>query len=291
MADTDTSKCALLTGAAGLLGRRMAARLAASGWQVVALTHADLDITNRDEVHEKIVRVAPTVVINCAATPDVDACERQPDWAFAVNEQGPRFLAAACRETNAEFVHVSTDYVFDGTKSGYYTQDDTPNPLSVYAKTKLTGEQAARAEHSLTYIIRTSWIFGTGGKNFGSRVIELARSGAKLKGVSDQTSIPTYADDLAARIEEIIARGVHELYHVTNTGVTTWLEFARLALDLAGLKGVPIEPVTRAELNQIAPRPQNSALRCLVSEQIGLAPIRDWRAALTEFVEEQVKST
>jgi dTDP-4-dehydrorhamnose reductase len=221
----------------------------------------------------------------------VDRCEREPDWAFAVNESGPRFLARACRESGAEIVHVSTDYVFDGAKSGFYTQQDEPRPPCVYGRSKLAGEFAVREEAEKFYIIRTSWLFGVGGKNFGSRVIEYARKGLPLKGVVDQTSIPTYAPDAAARIEEIIRLGAHGLYHVTSTGAATWHEFAKLALELAGLSDVEIIPIKRADLNQLAPRPHNSAMHCVVSEKLGLAPLRHWRDALPEFVREYQTQT
>lgn len=275
---------ALITGAGGLLGRSMRARLAQSGWRVVALPHSELDITNERDVRSAVEGVRPDVLINCAATADVDRCEIEPGWAYAINEQGPRFLARACREFRAEILHISTDYVFDGSKQGFYTQEDEPKPLSVYGKAKLAGEFAVREEAERFYIVRTSWLFGPGGKNFGSRVIEYARKGARLKGVIDQTSIPTYAPDLAGRIEEIIDLCAHGLYQVPSSGPTTWFEFARLALDLAGLGEVNIEPVTRAELNQAAPRPINSAMRCLVSQKLGLEPLRHWRDALEEFV-------
>lgn len=279
-------RTAMITGAGGLLGRSMRARLADSGWRVVALPHAELDITNEEDVRGAVDSVRPDVLINCVATADVDRCEVDPDWAYAVNATGPRFLARACREAGAEIVQVSTDYVFDGSKQGFYTQEDEPASPSVYGKSKLAGEFAVREEAERFYIVRTSWLFGPGGKNFGSRVIEYARKGGSLKGVIDQTSIPTYAPDLAGRIEEIIDLGAHALYQVTSTGPTTWFEFARLALDLAGLPEVKIEPVTRAELNQIAPRPHNSAMRCLVSEKLGLPPLRHWKDALSEFVRE-----
>jgi dTDP-4-dehydrorhamnose reductase len=279
-------RTAMITGAGGLLGRSMRARLEDSGWRVVALLHAELDITNEEDVRGAVDSVRPDVLINCVATADVDRCEVDPDWAYAVNATGPRFLARACREVGADIVQVSTDYVFDGSKQGFYTQEDEPTSPSVYGKSKLAGEFAVREEAERFYIVRTSWLFGRGGKNFGSRVIEYARKGGTLKGVIDQTSIPTYAPDLAGRIEEIIDLGAHGLYQVTSTGPTTWFEFARLALDLAGLPEVKIEPVTRAELNQVAPRPHNSAMRCLVSEKLGLSPLRHWKDALLEFVTE-----
>jgi dTDP-4-dehydrorhamnose reductase len=280
------AKTALITGAGGLLGRSLARKLSASGWRVVPRGHAELDITSEEDVRRGVSQARPDVVINCAATTDVDRCEREPSWAFAVNVSGPGLLARACREAGADMVHVSTDYVFDGDKEGFYTQEDEPNPRGVYATSKLAGERAVAREAVRFYIIRSSWIFGAGGKNFGSRVIEYARAGAKLKGVIDQTSIPTYAPDLAARIEEVLEIGAHGLFHVTNTGPATWYEFARLALDLAGLGGVGLEPVRRADLGQDAPRPRNTAMRCLVSEKLGLPPLRHWREALAEFVRE-----
>jgi dTDP-4-dehydrorhamnose reductase len=277
-------RTALITGAAGLLGRAMDARLEESGWRVVPLSHSELDITNDVDVQATIEQIRPDVIINCVATADVDRCEIEPDWAYRVNEKGPESLARACRLVEAEIVHVSTDYVFDGTKSGFYTQEDEPLPQSVYGKSKLAGERAVNKQTDRSYIVRTSWLFGVGGKNFGSRVIEYARKGAPLKGVMDQTSIPTYAPDLARRIEEIVDLGIHGLYQVTSTGPTNWLEFARLALDLAGLHDIKLEPVTRASLNQRAPRPQNSAMRCLLSEKLQLPPLRHWKDALEEFV-------
>jgi dTDP-4-dehydrorhamnose reductase len=277
-------RTAMITGAGGLLGRSMCTRLEEAGWRVVPFTHPELDITNDVEVQATIERIRPDVLINCVATADVDRCETEPDWAYRVNEKGPESLARACRLVEAEIVHVSTDYVFDGSKSGFYTQDDEPLPQSIYGKSKLAGERAVSKQNDRSYIVRTSWLFGVGGKNFGSRVIEYARKGAALKGVIDQTSIPTYAPDLAGRIEEIIDLGIHGLYQVTSTGPTTWLEFARLALDLAGLEDIKLEPVTRASLNQRAPRPQNSAMHCLLSEKLQLPPLRHWREALKEFV-------
>lgn len=277
---------ALVPGGQGLLARTLKASLTTSGWEVFAPSRAELDITSEDHVQRAVGDFKPNFVINCASTGDVDRCEREPDWAYAVNELGPRLLTRACNKNGAEMIHTSTDYVFDGTKQGFYTQDDEPRPQSVYGQSKLAGENAVREEAERFYIVRTSWLFGVGGKNFGSRVFEYARINPRLKGVADQTSIPTYAPDLARRIEEIIARGVHGLYHGTNSGVGTWLEFAQLALELAGIKDVEIEPVRREELKQLAPRPGNSAMRCLLSEKVGLAPLRHWRDALPQFVRE-----
>src|SRR5262245_41018314 len=277
-------EAAVITGAGGLLGRNLAMQLETSGRRVTALSHQDLDITNREAVIAAIERERPQVLINCAATTDVDRCEREPAWAETVNVTGPKLLAQACKIVGSVLVHVSTDYVFDGLKNGFYTQEDEPRPLSVYGRTKLAGELAARDELEQTFIVRTSWIFGVGGKNFGSRVLEYAKRGAQIKGVIDQISIPTYAPDLARRIQEIIAKGEAGLYQVTSFGPGTWYEFARRVLDLAGLKDVDIEPIGRSDLGQPAERPKNSAMRCLLSERLSLPPLRDWREALPEFV-------
>jgi len=274
----------MIAGAGGLLGRSAVSVFSRTGSSVVALARADLDIASEPAVLEAVRSIQPGLVVNCAAATDVDRCEREPSWAYRANEQGPRNLARACHCSGSDMVHISTDYVFGGDKDGLYTQDDPPNPKSVYAQSKLAGEVAVRAELDRAYIVRSSWIFGRGGKNFGSRVVDLARSRAPLKGVVDQVSIPTYAPDLANRIEELTRNRTYGLYQVTNSGATTWMEFARLALDLAGLTGINIEAVTRAELGQPAARPRNSAMRCLLSERLGLVPLRDWRDALKEFL-------
>lgn len=284
--DSSPTKSALITGAGGLLGRYMTGQLLAANWRVVALNHQQLDITNKDAVLGQVAGAQPDVVINCVATADVDRCEREPEWAYAVNERGARNLASACRKCNSEFVHVSTDYVFDGEKTGFYTQEDEPNPLSVYAQSKLAGELAVGEELEKSYLIRTSWVFGVGGKNFGSRLFDYAKAGAKLKGVTDQTSIATYAPDLAKRLAEILDIGTHGVYQITNTGVMSWYDFAKLAFELAGMSEIEIEPCRRADLHQLAPRPHHSAMRCLLSEKLGLAPLRHWQDALIDFVRE-----
>jgi len=270
-------------GGNGLLAGAMNATLSAAGWTVLAPSRAELDISDESRVRRVFADFKPDFVINCASTGNVDRCEREPEWAFSVNEMGPRLLSRACRQTGAQMVHTSTDYVFDGTKQGFYTQEDEPLPRSVYGKSKLAGEIAVREEAERFYIVRTSWLFGVGGKNFGSKVFEHAQNDP-LKCVSDQTSIPTYAPDLARRIEEIISLGAHGLYHGTNTGVATWYDFAKLALEVAGIDDVEIKQVTRADLGGAAPRPGNSAMRCLVSEKVGLAPLRHWRETVPEFV-------
>lgn len=274
----------IVTGAAGLLGKAAVSSFRSAGWRVIGLTHADLDISDEAAVQDAVTSARLSLIVNCAATTDVDRCEREPDWAYATNERGPRLLARYADRVGADLVHVSTDYVFDGRKEGYYTQLDAPSPLSVYASSKLAGERAVTVETPKHYIVRSSWVFGVGGKNFGSRVVDYARAGARLKGVVDQISIPTYAPDLADRIMTLVNRGHYGLYHVTNSGPATWYDFARRVLDLTGFGAVELEPINRADLNQPAERPANSAMRCLKSEELGLEPLRPWTEALNDFV-------
>lgn len=275
----------LVTGANGLVGNSLVRRCELIGDQVLAHSRQSLDITDLDLVLKTIGEQNPEVVINCAAWTDVDGCESDQQRAFLVNAQGPENLAKACREVDAAFVTISTDYVFDGRKQGFYTQLDQTNPLSVYGLSKLEGERRAQAANPRTIVARTGFVFGEGGRNFLSRVVALARQGGKLRAISDARGTPTFAVDLAARLRELATLGAADIFHVVNSGTgASYEEFARLAVKMAQLDEVSIEPVSDASLNRPAPRPANSCLRCLTSESLGLAPIRDWQDALRSFV-------
>ncbi|MGH9916794.1 MAG: SDR family oxidoreductase, partial [Pyrinomonadaceae bacterium] len=175
----------LVTGTNGMVGSALTRLCHKMGDQITTFTHASLDISDDEAVNAAIKTVRPQAVINCAAWTDVDACESDRTRAYGANATGPRNLARACRRHGAALVTISTDYVFDGTKEGFYTQRDDPNPQSVYAVSKLEGERLALSECARTMIARTGWIFGVGGKNFLSRVVELATAGHKIKAITD----------------------------------------------------------------------------------------------------------
>ena len=275
----------LVAGANGLVGSSLVRHCELTGDQVLAHSRQSLDITDQDLVLKTIGEQKPDVVINCAAWTDVDGCESDLERAFLVNAEGPENLARACREVDAAFVTISTDYVFDGRKQGFYTQLDQTNPISVYGLSKLEGERRAQAANPSTIVARTGFVFGEGGRNFLSRVVALARQGEKLRAISDARGTPTFAVDLAARLRELAMLGVADIFHVVNSGTgASYEEFARLAVKMAQLDKVSIEPVSDASLNRPAPRPANSCLRCLTSESLGLAPMRDWQDALRSFV-------
>ncbi len=274
----------LVAGANGMVGRATIEHCRARGDEVFAHVRQSLDITNEANIRETFARERPDAVINCAAWTDVDACESDAERAYRVNARGPELLAASCRRVGASLVTISTDYVFDGAKEGFYTQRDDPNPASVYGAAKLQGERLAQAANARTTVVRTGWIFGRGGTNFLATVIERARRGERLKAISDMYGTPTYADDLAARLRALAELDLPGVYHVVNSGAgASFAEFARATVEVSGCKGVEMESVSASSLRRPAPRPINSRLRCLLSEAVGLAPLRDWREALADF--------
>ncbi len=276
-----------VTGAAGLVGSSTVKFCRQIGDTVIAAERRQLDIADRESVFSFLQREKPDSVINCAAWTDVDGCETNPEKNLAANARGVENLAEGCRRINAGLVTISTDYVFDGAKNGFYTQRDDPNPQSEYAKAKLLGEHLAKNNLARAVIVRTGWIFGAGGKNFLSNMPELLLAGKKIKTIKDSSGTPTYAPDLARRLRELAELDLPGIYHVTNSGEgTTYENFAR---SIAGVDQNLIEGVSFADLRRPAPRPQNSKLSCLISEKLGLEPLPNWRQSLESFVESHLQ--
>jgi dTDP-4-dehydrorhamnose reductase len=279
---------ALITGAGGMLGRAVAEIFEREGEQIVALVHATLDITDERAVNATFNNEVPEVVINCAAWTDVDTCELDQDRASNVNARGPELLALACRRLGALFITISTDYVFDGEKDGFYTQRDQPNPQSAYAVSKLEGERRAQTAWARTIVVRSGYIFGAGGKNFLSSVVARARRGERLKAISDSFGTPTYALDLAHQLHRLALLDLPGTYHVVNDGEgASFEQFARLAVEAAGLEGDLVEGIGLHALGRPASRPRNSRLKCLLSEAIGLDSLPFWQDAVRDFVAAQ----
>jgi dTDP-4-dehydrorhamnose reductase len=268
-----------------LVGNALVEHCLASGDEVLAYDHHRLDIGDAAAVQTVTSDQRPDAIINCAAWTDVDGCESDPEKAQRVNSLGPENLARAARQANAVLVTISTDYVFDGAKEGFYTQRDQPSPISVYGKYKLEGERRAQAAHARTVVVRSGYIFGPGGRNFLSMVISRARRGETLKAIGDYWGTPTYGHDLAVRLRELARRDLPGIYHVVNSGDGASFEtFSREALRLAGLETARLEVVNGDSLGRPAPRPHNSRLKCLLSEAIGLSPLRPWQDALAQFI-------
>lgn len=268
-----------------MVGRAVVAHSNRAGEAVAAFDHQTLDIGDEASVTAAIDAARPDVVINCAAWTDVDGCESDRERAMRANARGPELLALACKRTNALLITISTDYVFDGAKDGFYTQRDQPNPLCVYAVSKLEGERRAQNAWARTIVVRSGYIFGAGGKNFLSTVVERVRRGEQLTAITDSFGTPTYAPDLAQRLLRLAQMDLPGIFHVVNGGEGASFEmFARHALEAAGLDQTLLRPVTLASLNRPAPRPKNSRLRCVLSEAIGLEPLPFWQDALDGFV-------
>src|SRR3990172_118402 len=206
----------LLTGAKGLLGQALVQVLGPTH-ELIPSGHADLDVTDFEATRSAVSRVAPDLVIHSAAWTDVDGCERDPDRAFRVNVLGSRNVAIACREAGAACCYLSTDYVFDGAKPGAYTEFDSAGALNHYGASKLAGERVIQAALDSHWIVRSSWLFGPGGRNFVNTILTRARRGESLAVVDDQVGSPTYTFDLARGIDRLIQEPPYGIWHLTNS--------------------------------------------------------------------------
>ena len=272
----------LITGSNGMLGHDLANAL--EGHELILTTSKTLDITDKDHTIEFICDAEPDIVINSAAYTDVDGCEENHDLAYAVNGEGVRNLAMACREIDCPLVHISTDYVFDGSATEPIAEDGEIGPISIYGKSKLQGEEAIQEILDKYFIIRTAWLYGLNGKNFPKTMLELAESHSEITVVYDEVGTPTYTPDLAYGISELIETDRYGIYHLTNSGSCSWCEFARYIFEVAG-KDVNVIPVTASEFARPAPRPSYSVLDNKNWVENGFEPLRDYKEAIKEYIE------
>jgi dTDP-4-dehydrorhamnose reductase len=260
----------LILGAGGMLGTDLRKAFP----DAMALTHRDVDITDREQVLRVIKERMPEAVINAAAYTNVDGCEDEQELAYSVNGKAPGYIAEACAATGAKLVHYSTDYVFDGTKNEYL-ESDAANPVNVYGKSKLMGEQHIARATGDYRIIRTSWLFGRHGKNFVDTMLTLSKQLDKVKVVNDQVGKPTYTVDLAKKTGEVLGMP-QGIYHITNDGVCSWYEFASAIIPNT-------VPCTSEEFPRKAKRPKFSVL-----VNTKTAPMRHWREALADYLSSKV---
>lgn len=274
----------LVTGARGMLGTDLVCVLEEKGHEVFATDVEELDITQPDFLARMIGDICPDVVVNCAAYTNVDKAEEEPDRAYRINGLGVNNLALACEGHDIELCHISTDYVFDGTKKGPYTPDDHPNPINAYGRSKLAGEESIREIMKKYYIIRTSWLYGKYGKNFVTTVLDLAKRQGDLRIVSDQIGSPTWTVTLARVISVIIGTEKYGMYHVTDRtgGGISWYEFAREIVRLFGMKA-DVVPVKAGDLGSLAKRPRNSVLDLIATESILNVEMPYWKESLRGF--------
>ncbi|WP_419741926.1 dTDP-4-dehydrorhamnose reductase [Paraclostridium dentum] len=277
----------LITGASGQLGLEIIAQLEKQRevYKLVKADRSNLDITNFDEVDEKISLEKPDVVINCAAHTAVDLCEEDIDNAYKVNAIGPRNLALTCEKIGAKFVQVSTDYVFDGKGTRPYKEDDRTCPNSIYGKSKLMGEQFTKEFCSKYFIVRTAWLYGDG-NNFVKTMLKLSGNNKELNVVNDQFGSPTSTVDLAKAIIALINTEYYGTYHGTCEGQCSWYDFAKKIFEINDID-IKVNPVTSEEFKRLAPRPQYSVLDNFMFKLVGLNSFRNWEDALKEYLKEE----
>jgi len=269
-----------------MLGQDFTA-LAAPRHEIVPLDLPEVDITNAGAVAGYVSSAQPDAVIHAAAFTPVDECERKPELASRVNAEGTRNVALACRDAGVPMLYISTDYVFDGEKAAPYVEDDAPNPLGVYGRSKLEGEKFVRELVPRFWIARTSWLFGPCGKNFVRTILEKAQTGNELRVVDDQFGAPTYTMHLAAALEEIVTKGGPGIYHTTGQGYCSWFEFARTIIQQAGFGVTPVVPIPTSASGRPAPRPKNSRLASTRLQKEGLGLLPPWEEGLRCYLERE----
>jgi dTDP-4-dehydrorhamnose reductase len=283
----NTPERILITGGGGMLAHALLRALHARGRSAVAVGRAACDVTREADVRALFATHRPTLLLNCAAHTKVDQCEKEEDLASAINGRAVGLLARHARDHGTTLVHYSTDFVFDGACTRPYRPEDPVRPLSAYGRSKLLGEQELQSNPPARWLIlRTAWLYGRNGPCFPRTMVNAARAGKPLKVVSDQTGCPTWTDDLADMTLELLDRGTSGVWHATNAGQTTWLDFTAAILGEFGLK-TDLSPTTSAEWFKIRPdsavRPAYSVLDVEpLSRALG-RPVRPWRDALREY--------
>lgn len=273
----------LITGARGLLGQELTNFLKSRSEKVVEWDLPENDITNVEKAINGIHQIHPDIIFHLAAWTDVDGCEEAPAKAMAVNFQGTWAIALGAAEIGCPLVYISTDYVFDGNAKRPYRENDKPNPLSVYGRTKFMGEQVVLRSCKKSFIVRTSWLYGKGGRNFVDTIRAKAQKEPVLRVVNDQVGSPTYARDLCLPLWEIAQSKQYGIYHLTNSGQCSWFEFA---CEIVRLTQSPCQvlPITTEESGRRAPRPKFSVLDNHKFQRRFKKTLRPWQEALRSYL-------
>jgi dTDP-4-dehydrorhamnose reductase len=282
-------------GANGQLGSDLVAAFSENGDTVSGLTHAEMEIADLPSVSRVLKEIQPQVIVNTAAMHHVENCEKEPEKAFAVNAIGPRNLALAARELDAVLLHVSTDYVFDGSKGSPYVEEDNPLPLNAYGITKLAGEHFVRATTPKYFVIRTSGLYGKspcrakGGLNFIELMLKLAKERGEVKVVDSEVVSPTSTAELAQQIVRLSRSDSYGLYHATAEGSCSWYEFAREIFTITDTQ-VRLKIAAPGEFPAKVPRPKYSVLENRALKSRGLNAFKPWQDALYEYLGNRIKS-
>lgn len=275
----------LVTGASGQLGYDVERELERRGIEHLGTSSRELDITDREAVERLMAAYRPDAAIHCAAYTKVDLAEDEPERCWAVNADGTRNMAAACRKTGAKLLYISTDYVFPGAGERSYETGDPTGPVNTYGRSKLAGELAVQSLLEKYFIVRISWVFGKNGNNFVKTMLRLAETRAELTVVCDQIGSPTYTADLAPLLCDMVQTERYGVYHATNEGTCAWSEFAEAIFELAG-RQVVVHPIPTSAYPTRAVRPLNSRMskECLHSN--GFQELPEWKNALARYLKE-----
>ncbi len=278
-------------GSGGRLGAALA-REYAQEFSVRGYAHADLDLAQTDDLRDRLAMEEFDVLINAAALTNVDYCETNRVEAFLINATAPKVLAEVCRDKRARFLHISTDYVFDGAKTQPYLEDDDAKPVSVYGESKLVGEEEALAANPASFIARVSWVFGPDRASFVDNILARAREHCEVAAIADKFSTPSYTLDLAPALRCAWEKALTGVFHTNNSGQCSWQEYAQYALDCCHAQGIRMKAekvgaLTLAETkNFVARRPVNSVLAGAKFRAASGMEMRDWRAAVEDYIRE-----
>ena len=281
----------LVIGAKGMLGRDLVKILHStfdthqdSNREILEWDIDEIDIREEKKTVNQIESFRPEIVINVAAYTDVDGCESNEEKAFAVNAEGMKHVALGALRCRAKVVYLSTDYIFDGKKREPYLEDDAPNPLNVYGRSKWKGEQYVRELVKDVLIVRTQWLYGRYGNNFVTSILRQAREEKVLSIVNDQIGSPTYTVDLSEAISVLLQYDARGVFHIANSDLCTWYTFGQAILKLSGMERVKVIPISSKELGRPAIRPAYSVLHCQKLKQVTGMTLRPWSGALRDFL-------
>jgi len=277
----------LVTGAGGMLGSIFCQKFIDAKHEVCGIDiksgFAEVDITKKAAIENFVKKIKPKITVHTAAYTDVDGCELNPNEAYRINAQGTENIALACNSAGASLVYISTDYVFNGNRKGAYKETDKPGPVNIYGKSKLMGEEYIKEISKNFLIVRSSSLFGKNGRNFVKAILENASLPGSLKVVNDQRSCPTYVNDLAEAVINLININENGIYHAVNNGACSWYEFAYEILKISGIKK-EILPIKSEENGRVAKRPKMSVLSCDKYNKATGKPMRHWKEALGEYL-------
>lgn len=273
----------LVTGVNGQLGYDVVKELKKREHQAIGVDREQMDLTSTEQIKECIYDVKPEAIIHCAAYTAVDKAEDEEDLCRRVNATAIKDIAECAKMLDIPMIYISTDYIFDGTKDGEYTEEDTPNPINIYGKTKYEGELYVQELLKKYYIVRISWVFGENGNNFIDTMLRLAKERDSLNVINDQVGSPTYTKDLSRLLVDMIETDKYGIYHATNEGYCTWYEFAKEIFKIANVD-IKVNPITTLEYPTKANRPINSKMIKLKLIGNRFKPLRDWKEALDDYI-------